>query len=212
MTEWLERAGAWYEGRVRRERLLVIATLVALIVFAWSSLLLTPLEERQEAAEERIDTHRERLQALAGEQAEVAARMDEDPDAALREEIAALEAELAAVEDELEARLRRFVAPGEMVAVLRRLVAAEEGVRLARLATLPATTIFDEEGLRIYRHGVELELDAEYAGLLRYLEALESGDGVLAWDRLDYQVTDHPRARVRIRVHTLGLEEPALGL
>jgi len=69
-----------------------------------------------------------------------------------------------------------------------------------------------EEGLEIYRHPVRLELEADYPSTVRFLEAVEGRPWELAWEELDYEVTEHPQAQIQIRFYTISSHEAWLGL
>ena len=64
---------------------------------------------------------------------------------------------------------------------------------------------------RIWRHDVRLELEGGFLAALRYLKALERLERRFFWDGVVVQVERYPKARVRIDVHTLSLEEGWIG-
>lgn len=62
----------------------------------------------------------------------------------------------------------------------------------------------------VFKHSVELELEANYFSLFSYLEALESLPWRLYWESLSYEVKDYPSARVRVSVYTLSADRGRL--
>lgn len=212
MTEALRQLDAWYGERQRREQLLLLLALLVTVVLIWNYAVQVPLEQRAETAQTRISGHEEALAEIAGQRADLIARQDEDPDAPWRERLDQAQETLAELEAELDEQMQRLVSPSRMVAVLRRMLAEQDGLDLEYLQTRAPETVFEEDDLRVYRHGVTVVFEGSYAATMDYLERLEGDSRELIWERVDYQVVSHPRARVRLDVHTLSLEEPTLGL
>jgi MSHA biogenesis protein MshJ len=68
----------------------------------------------------------------------------------------------------------------------------------------PPTATPPTDGVRLYRHGVELQLEGGYADLLAYLQSLEALPQRLLWGALTVQVDQHPRVRMTLRLYTLS--------
>ncbi|SFC93674.1 MSHA biogenesis protein MshJ [Thiohalospira halophila DSM 15071] len=209
-----ERAAGWVEGRGRRERLLGLLALVAATGGIWWLMLGSAWVDRTAAAEVRIADAREAQAQVAEEVNELATRLEQDPDEAVRTEIREIRARI----DELTAELRDLTAdlipPDRMKQVLRRLLRTDAGTRLIALRTRPTQTILepDERGPGIYRHGVELVFEADYGATTAWLERVEDLPWRFGWQRLEYEVIDHPRARVTLRLFTLSGHEDWLGV
>lgn len=60
---------------------------------------------------------------------------------------------------------------------------------------------------QIYKHGIMLELVGDYAATLRYLKNLEDLPWNFYWDAVRYEVTEYPKAKIRILVNTISLEK-----
>ena len=212
MTETLRQLGTWYRQRQRREQVLLLLALLVIVVLVWNYAVLVPLEHRGERAQARIAEHENALAEIAEQRTDLIARQDDDPDAPWRERLDEARETRAELEAELDEQMQRLVSPSRMVAVLRRMLAEQEGLELESLQTRPPEAVFDEDDLRVYRHGVTVVFKGSYSATRDYLERLETDSRELIWERVDYQVVSHPRARVRLDVHTLSLEEPTLGL
>ena len=212
MTEALRQLGTWYRQRQRREQVLLLVAVLVIVVLFWNYAVLVPLEQRGERAQARAAEHQDALAEIAEQRADLIARQDEDPDAPWRERLDETQESLAALEADLDEQMQRLVSPSRMVAVLRRMLAEQDGLELEYLQTRPPEMVFDEDDLRVYRHGVTVVFQGSYSATRDYLERLEADSRELIWERVDYQVVSHPRARVRLDVHTLSLEEPTLGL
>lgn len=214
------RIRAAVDARNLRERILLLAAILVVLVLVWDVVLRAPLAERRDAAEERQEQ-------LANEQQELRATIDslqsqiasaQADDSAERR--AALESELESVDRELGERTARVVSPEQMVAVVRDMVTAEEDLTLETLANTGAEEVIVEDGAadgdedvpRVYRHRVELVVSGEFFAILGYLENLEALDWEFQWDALRLETVDYPQARVTVQLSTLSLDEDWIGV
>lgn len=214
LRDRLHHLGEWLEARSRRERALGLLATMALLGGVFWFLVAAPGLARMQAAEVRALEAREAQARVADEVAQLAGRLKQDPDAAVRAEIREVRARI----DELTASLRHLTAdlipPDRMKRVLRRLLSDDSGTRLIALRTRATETILepDEQGPGIYRHGVELVFEADYDATTAWLERVEELPWRFGWRRLEYEVIDHPRARVSLRLFTLSGHEDWLGV
>jgi len=234
---WLQGLAARVDALSLRERALLFLAVIAVLYLLWEQALMAPLERERRAAQAAIGQATARIAALDAEAAAIVRRHREDPNAPLR----ARERELRAAIAEVDARLAELtvglIAPREMARVLEAVLARDAGLRLVRLenrgrrpllapraqepaeqgqereaAGGPAAAAGGEGALpRIWRHDVRLELEGSFLAALRYLKALERLDRRFFWDGVVVQVERYPKARVRIDVHTLSLEEGWIG-
>lgn len=208
------RAATWVEGRARRERVLGLLALMAATGGIWWLMLGTGWVDRTAAAEVRTADAREEQARVAGTVNELSAKLAQDPDEAVRTEIREVRARI----DELTAELRDLTAdlipPDRMKQVLRRLLGTDAGTRFIALRTRATETILepDEQGPGIYRHGVELVFEADYDATKAWLERVEELPWRFGWQRLEYEVVEHPRARITLRLFTLSGHEDWLGV
>lgn len=57
---------------------------------------------------------------------------------------------------------------------------------------------------QLYRHGLALELSGSYLDAYAYLVELEALPWGLRWDRVSYEVVEHPVGRLVLQLHTLS--------
>lgn len=202
----------WYQARTRREQVLFALALLALPALLWSVFIDPAMRATGDSLRAQIDERETQLEELRAEREALVARAESDPNAELRATIREREQQLEALEEAVAEEVRGFVGPREMVQVLRRLIAADQELRLENLETEDPEPVFEEEGLRVYRHGVSVRFTGRYAATREYLERLEERSRDLGWDSVDYEVSTHPAAVIHLRVHTLSLEEPTVGL
>lgn len=200
--------------RNRRERGLLLATLVVALVGGWYAL---HFEEWVERLDEAQATERAALNEAARHEARIEALEEElaaDPDDLLREEIDELQASVGRLEERIAEKAPEFIDPVRMRSVLEGLLRGQEGARLRAAESFPAEQLFvgEEDETAIYRHRLRLVFEADFHGALEYLRAVEQLPWRLAWQRLDYRVEEHPRARVEILIHTLSGHEAWIGV
>ncbi len=219
MTAWVRSMTTWIDARTPRERSLVLLTGGALVWALWSGLLMDPLLAKRDALAAGLTETVEAVQELESRSRELTRRLAESPDADNRRAEARLRAEV----EDLEARLGNFelgvVAASEAVRVLEELLDREQDLALVRLTTRPAAPAFPDTGeverdspTALWRHDLELELEGTYLGSLRYLRAIQAQPWRIYWDELHLEVTEHPTARVTLRLHTLSHGEAWIGV
>ncbi len=87
--------------------------------------------------------------------------------------------------------------------------AAAAGQSGSTASTQPASAA---QGIGLYRHGVELELEGPWSALRGYLAEIERSPSQLQWGQLQLSVHEHPLVRMKITLHTLSLEAAWLQL
>lgn len=197
----------------RRERLLVMVTMLTVIAGVWQVLVMEPLGHRADASRieleslrERTDKANENLQKqilqLAG------AGSDERVQAAL------INQRIDEINRELEDYASELIDPSEMAIVIEEVLREQTSLSLISIRnTKPELLAEKGEGTatRLYRHGLEIELEGSYADCLRYLAEIEELPWRLYWQLLDIEASDYPVNRVRLEVSTLSLDEEWIG-
>ncbi|MFQ5515089.1 MAG: hypothetical protein ACE5FG_11705 [Myxococcota bacterium] len=214
LIDFLERSSP-------RERALLLLAAMGLIILVWDNVFLRPTQsDRSVDRSERLALE-EQLAELDARARTARLRLEIDPHAHLRERLAALESEIAAIDASLRERTEGVVTPGEMARVLEELLAHQKPLRLVRLEALPVEPLIEsdevsggaaDERAQIYRHAMEIELEGSFAETVAFLERVEQLPWSFFWDHLLYRVTEHPRARVTVIVHTFSTEEGWIGV
>lgn len=216
MKQHWRRLADGIDARAPRERLLILLAAVALLLGAWVALVFTPWEEHAKVLSNERQAVQAEIVALQGEAAAILARAQQDPNRALRLREAELGQRTAAAEAAIRERTGDFIPPARMGALLQDLLRAQDHLRLVRLETLkPEPVRFGNDAstpASVFRHGLLVEFSGDYAATLNFLRALEGMSWQVFWDRLEYEVTDYPQARVILRLHTLSTREAAIGV
>ncbi|WP_130470715.1 hypothetical protein [Candidatus Magnetaquicoccus inordinatus] len=90
---------------------------------------------------------------------------------------------------------------------------AAQQTQAGKKSDTPATTKKNEEAATpvIYRHDIELEIDASYLDILSFCKEVESYPWVFFWDEVHYRAVDYPQTHALIRLFTLSIGEGLLG-
>lgn len=205
----LKTGDDWLLGRAPRERVLLAGAVFITVAALWYSSSFGPKAERLAQLNnnlERVEQEQMRLnntiRSLKARQAQA-----EDPDEPLREEIAEVEDDLERLNEELVNSGLDFISTvtmDEAMAELRRLLEAPDAPALQSFERRRGEGIAASEDsavreLDIRHREIALTFEADFKSTTQFLETLESGRQQLVWRRLEYQVTDHPTARVNLR-------------
>ncbi len=211
---------ARFDALTRRERILVAVAVFALVIFA-SNLGNTQLERRQlRLAAEQQEIANERLLVDASIQVFQQAS-GKDPDRDRREVISRLTDKEAALEQEIQSLSANLVSREQLPRLMQDVLQEIDGVKLLGVDTLPAVPLQTSgqgdsaatpdsadaapgESVTLYRHAVQIRFSCSYAGLRRYVAALEALPWRLYWEALEYVVADYPTGQAALEVFTLS--------
>lgn len=217
----LERTAVRFDALSLRERGMVGAALLALLIAAWQMLLMDPLDRRSERLQSELQGLRAQITAQDEQGQVLARRYSADPDAESRDRLLRLQTRSAALDSELEQRMSGLIAPSQMAEVLEQVLTRQTELELLSIRSLPPEPLLgtperptagERSAGALYRHGVVLDFRGTYPGMVEYLRALAALPWAFYWDGVRLDVDAYPQARVEIRVYTLGLREGWIGV
>jgi MSHA biogenesis protein MshJ len=225
LGQWYAQAAEWYNQRPIRERALILLTsLVLVIVLGWE-LVVTPLQQRHQGLENRIQTLSASRDDLVAQQQSLEKQLSTDPSRVLRNQLNARQERLDRLNRQIADTTGQLIAPPAMVALLRDILAAQDALVLQGMELKTPTPVFaPETGSSpsqqkqeppeplLYAHDVEMRIAGSYLNVLNYLERLEALDERLGWIMLEYSAGDWPSGEAVIRVRTLSLDRAWLGV
>ena len=197
-----------------RERVLVLAALLALVVTGWQTLFMDRLDLRRRAAQERLTS----LASDAG---------TAESDAASNSMTTALEREHALRRrlDELDAEVGgasgAVVTPGQMAAVVQEVLLRKGGLTLVsmrNLAPVPVVAAPPDAAQKSdvpprgpWVHPLEIVVEGDYAAVTAWLGALEALPWKFYWRALELDASRWPRNRLRLEVGTMSSSTTWMG-
>lgn len=219
LRQRMQQLTAQIDALSLRERAILMLGAFMVLFLLWDRMLMADITRRGAAVNAEITTTRTDIGRLNTAIANVAHARGDDPDAVLRAQIDAARRDIARIDNALAERAGQVIPPGEMADVLQEILQHQQRLKLVSMTSLPPEALLtaDEEreaGLNgsIYRHGLEFEIEGRYLDVLGYLRELESLQWQFSWDALELESIEYPVNRVRIRVHSLNLEEGWLGV
>jgi MSHA biogenesis protein MshJ len=227
---WIKLA-ARVDALSLRERVMLCAAGIAIVLFLIYQLGMAPLLARQQVLRANLAQHQSRAAASNAEITSRMAAFSTNPDLAAIEQIAELKKQTAALQSSLQAVQRGLVPPQKMAALLEQLMHANSKLRTVSLRTLPVSGLSEMTASArapsaqaqpsasataanapkprelLYRHGVELVVQGGYLDMLAYMESLQGLPSQLFWGRVQLDADNYPTATLTLTLYTLSLDE-----
>ncbi len=216
----------WVDRQPVRQRLLLLVAVVAVFLTLWDAVLMRSSRMREEQAESDTALLEKQVKALELQAEATLKKLAADPNLERRKRKAELERQLADLDSGFNERTADLIPPSEMVRVLKELLGRASGLQLVRLESVPASALLapDEESgsegkvdlgsgpVRLFRHGLVLEMSGDYLSVLRYVQAIEQLPWKFFWESMTYQVQQWPVGRITLKLLSLSSEEGWIGV
>ena len=205
----IEAGAARFDQLSVRERALITAAVLAVVIVLWDTLLMQPLEAKRTALAANLDTLQSSMAATS--QAINAARAT-DPTTIALGKIKRAEQALAAVNRDIDSTSAGLLPPERMNEVIQDVLRHRGEIGLISLRSEPIASLLPQSSAGPYLHPFELVLTGRYVDILNYLHALEALHWHFYWKTLELDNAHYPLDRVRIELGTLSLDRTWLGL
>jgi MSHA biogenesis protein MshJ len=212
-----------------RERLLLLLIILAIIYAVWDALIYSPqinqhaqlVKQQQQLADKKLDNELRQAENMALSAQESRSK------SAIKQSITSTKLELEKNTKELNSILQSLVPPTKITELLHSLFLQTHGLKLISLNNDPVETItINSEQQQpssvenqqadpystLYKHSTTMVLSGNFQQLYEYLLMIEKSTWSLYWDKLEYQVTSYPNAKITIRVHTISTDQYWIGL
>jgi MSHA biogenesis protein MshJ len=216
LPAYIVSATAKFDRLSLRERVIILAALLVVLVGCLNVLLISPVDVRRKALMQEVTSLGSQI-ALTDSGVEAAVSGDLTNGAA--GQIQALQKKLQEIDSQLLAESTGMVPPDHMAEAIQDVLRLQHGVTLISLRNLPPTRLPAEmptdsaaEDRRPYVHSVELVVDGRYLDVLEYVQALEKLPWHFYWRHLEITATHYPTNRVRIELATLSPVGAWMGL
>ena len=204
----------WFNSRTQRERMLLIAAVVAIVTALWSETGASYLEKLQRETQDRLENQRQENARLTTELAILAQKAQPDFAARTEAELAQLRREIAQLDARLRATQKTLITPEEMRTLLRTLVQGA-AVSLEQLDQQPPERlqlpgIPPEHAATIpplIRHPFHLAVRGPFPALLAFLRHYEALPNPPTWQRVTVRPHQYPELTLEIELETLSLQE-----
>ncbi|HEV7913711.1 MAG TPA: type II secretion system protein GspM [Albitalea sp.] len=221
------RLAARYTALARRERGLLMAAALVLIVGLGSLFLIEPALKQRAQLQRQVTQQRADLAALQPQVIALQQRQ-RNPDAATRAQLEALRQQMQLADGEFQQLQRALVSPQDMGRLLEGLLQSHRGLQLIGLRNVPVMSVAellstpaaaasqpaaakdpakDNRDAWLYRHGVEITVQGSYADMLGYVDALERLPRRVYWGELKIDAQKWPASQMTVTVYTISLEK-----
>jgi MSHA biogenesis protein MshJ len=213
------------DAATARERVMIFAAAVVVIVALLNALLIEPELAKQRRLARDIAQRQTEIKELQAQLEAMASARRADPDQAERRRLEDMKKRLTETEAKVIEEQRKFAPPEQIGAMLEEMLSRNRKLSLVDMRTLPVATLGTGsakpgaekpaaekpaaakpgQGV-IYRHGVEITVTGSYLDLLAYLKDLEKLPNQVYWGKLDLSVATYPNVTLKLSVHTLSLD------
>lgn len=209
MNRWQHLSEQYLQLALRERRLIYVASLT-LIVWLGALYLLEPLWQSVSSTKQQ---QKQALQQMAQLQQQVDTLLqvlNTDPNQDISAQINQSQQQRDQLSQQIKQLTGRYVSPEQMLALLRDVLKNNPGVRLQGLRSLAAEPVRlsgsgeDKTTPLLYLHKTEFTFSGRYAQLQQLLEKLEQLPWQLHWHQLEYKVTEHPQAEMRLELETIS--------
>lgn len=216
--QWQEW-NAKFSARSLRERALMAASGIVVVIAGFNFLALDPLAVQQKRLGLQLAEARTAIKT--GDAIIAAGRGQADPDEVKRRYRDELRNQIAAIDNKLQGVQKQLVPPDQVSKLLEGVLARDRGLALVSLHKLPVQRFQTAGGAQsadskaapaasdrsIYQHSFEIAIEGSYGDLYAYLAKLEKLPWQLFWGKLDLDAGAYPRLRLTLTVHTLSLNK-----
>ena len=240
MKQYWSRLSGWIDARNLRERGLIFAALVAILVMAANSLFLSPLVRQETQLSKQMLQDRAATRKLQTSIQEMAAVPVIDPNARNQARLKQLDQDVQVAEAAVRDLQKGLVSPDRMVSVLQNILNRQGKLHWVSLTKLPLQSLVtdpkpadsklasqsaiaagDTKNIAtpaagpansIYKHGVEIVLQGGYMDMMAYMAELEKLSGQVFWGKVKLHVDEYPKATLTMDLFTLSLEKKWLNI
>jgi MSHA biogenesis protein MshJ len=226
MKHLINTANDYINNLSLREKLLLLAVVIAAIYSVWDLVFFTPYIEKQRQQMAQQKEISDKQVAMVEEIAKITSmlKQSEDPNKKLQHDIKLVKQESVLVDEQLNEKFDKLIPPTQITALVKNILSESEGLRLLSLENKPVEVIellpedqrdkdiSSAETAKLYKHTSTIKFLGDYRSLYQYLVKLESSDWNLYWDQLQYEVTQYPFAEISLSVHTVSKTEHWIGL
>lgn len=207
-----------------RERAILLAVGVILILFIWAQFFYLDFEKALKKTKQDITQLEQKEWDQKDQLANLMLRLAHDPNAELFKEQSDIQEKLKKLKQQIEQRLSHLIAPELMADVMRTVLSDYKGLRLISAKNLPVEPLKiasietankqknqEEVQAVLFSHRFEMVLNGDYFQTLSFLKSLEEMQGFY-WTMLKYEVDGYPNANITLQLSTLSLDEDWIGV
>lgn len=233
IKEWMDA----FDHRSMPEKMLFSLLGLALPVWLYSVLYLSPASAQIDGLEQQLTSVRAQLQSMQQREQLALTSSAQDPNQAVRLRIERAIQDQTELQGEIQQLAGNLVTPQSMTRLLTSMLENQSGLTLVKVenrfpqpmrsdgqgATDSTETVsqaqesssasrLSEHGQQVYKHSLVIELEGDYLSLIGYLRRIEGFSERFFWDSISFVQQTWPIGRITLELHTLSTEEGFVGV
>lgn len=227
MSQWQQLCEQYMQLQLRERRLIFFAALTMLL---WVGIIsvLEPLWRSLQTSNQQQKMTLGQMAQLQQQVDAVLQVLNSDPNEQVRSQISERQQQREQLNRQIKQLTGRYVSPEQMLPLLQDVLKSSPGVKLTQLRSLkpevlqigaatstskptstPApvaqtNTAPAAAAPQLYLHKTEIIFSGQYAQLQQLLQQLERLPWQLHWHQLEYKVSEHPQAELRLELETIS--------
>lgn len=203
-----------------RLRILFTFVLIAVIYMLFDILWYSSTVQQSKTIRLEIESNQRQVSELIDIQNTLNSNVSQSRNNPKTQKIALLENEITKIRQQLTQKTMNLIPSNEMADVLEKIIKSSESLKLISLSkrasiklsdTVESSNTHQDQAINLYRHSVEIVLQGSYRGTYEFLKNLENMERKVAFESLNYDVENYPKAEVRLVVSTLSLKKEWIG-
>jgi MSHA biogenesis protein MshJ len=223
MSQWQQLSEQYLQLQLRERRLIYLASL-ALLLWLGALYAVEPLWQSLQASKQQQKLVLQQMAQLQQQVDTVLQVLNTDPNTQIRSQISQSEQKRDELSQQIKQLTGRYVSPEQMLPLLQDVLKSSPGVKLLRMRSLQAEPVSLAPSPQVaapapavatpgqsmpaapllYLHKTEISFSGQYAQLQRLLQQLEQLPWQLHWHQLEYKVSEHPQAELRLELETIS--------
>lgn len=223
MSQWQQLSEQYLQLQLRERRLIYLASL-ALLLWLGALYAVEPLWQSLQASKQQQKLVLQQMAQLQQQVDTVLQVLNTDPNTQIRTQISQSEQKRDELSQQIKQLTGRYVSPEQMLPLLQDVLKSSPGVKLLRMRSLQAEPVSLAAAPQVaapapavatpgqsmpaapllYLHKTEISFSGQYAQLQRLLQQLEQLPWQLHWHQLEYKVSEHPQAELRLELETIS--------
>lgn len=204
-------------GLTMREKVLMLASGLLLILFGGYVWLVEPVQIKIENLTNNVNRQSSEIGKLAQQIAQIELELSRDPNEPLRQRVVSLTESIEILDESLREQTVDLIPAERMPDVLEKILSQSSNLKVLEMNSIPPVRMMDiaaDSGAQVnlFQHGVSLVLEGSYLDIMNYLEEIENLEWRFYWRRFDYLVKDHPVAKAEIELYTLSTSRAFIGV
>jgi len=227
MSQWQQLCEQYMQLQLRERRLIFFAALVMLL---WVGIISVaePLWRSLQTSQQQQKMTLGQMAQLQQQVDAVLQVLNSDPNEQVRSQISERQQQREQLNRQIKQLTGRYVSPEQMLPLLQDVLKSSPGVKLTQLHSLKpevlqigaatptatptsaqantgqANTAPATVAPQLYLHKTAIIFSGQYAQLQQLLQQLERLPWQLHWHQLEYKVSEHPQAELRLELETIS--------